>query len=120
MYAGSPQISTLVCSQALFYQNSSIMYISIPYNGGNGETYGATASIASTGLTGFIATLIPGTLNQGGGDVVFEITGGSTSISSNTAIFDLLFLGKNCIISVTLPTISSLNCSSFKTEKNMC
>ncbi|WP_426476080.1 FISUMP domain-containing protein [Chryseobacterium sp. CBSDS_008] len=67
--------------------------ISIPYTGGNGGFYSGM-SIASVGVTGLTATLSSGTLNNGSGNLVFDISG--TPSTDGTATFDISFGGINC------------------------
>ena len=45
----------------------------VPYSGGNGGSYSAMV-ISSTGVTGLVAKLQAGTLNNGSGNLVLQIT----------------------------------------------
>ncbi|MBU6158274.1 MAG: hypothetical protein KGP35_04495, partial [Bacteroidetes bacterium] len=67
--------------------------ISIPYTGGNGGTY-AAQTIASTGVTGLIATLAAGTVQSGAGTLTYTITG--TPATNGTASFALSIGGQTC------------------------
>ena len=70
---------------------------SIPYTGGNGGSHNGQ-TIASTGVTGLIATLTAGTFANGTGSLVYTITG--TPTSSGTASFALNIGGRTCVLSV--------------------
>ena len=84
---------------------------SIPYTGGNGGPHPGQ-TVNSTGVTGLTATLPAGNFANGGGNLVYNITG--TPAGAGTASFALDIGGQACMLSVTvvLPpgVISSLNC----------
>jgi uncharacterized protein (TIGR02145 family) len=66
----------------------------IPYTGGNSGTFSGL-SVASTGtVTGLTATLASGTLNNGNGTLIFNISG--TPSGSGTAVFVIDFAGEIC------------------------
>ncbi len=69
--------------------------VTVPYSGGNGGTYG-TSTASSTGVTGLVATLSPGTLAVGIGTVTFTITG--TPSGQGTATFALSLGGQSCSV----------------------
>jgi uncharacterized protein (TIGR02145 family) len=72
---------------------------SIPYTGGDGGTYSAQ-TVASTGVTGLIATLPAGTLMNGDGSVTYTISG--TPSASGTAVFPVSLGGKSCNLSISV------------------
>ena len=72
---------------------------SVSYSGGNGGIYSAQ-SIASTGVTGLIATLAAGTLNSGNGTLTLTITG--TPTSAGVASFTLVIGNKTCTLQRTV------------------
>ena len=71
----------------------------LTYTGGNGKTY-LTKSYTSTGVTGLSATMLAGTLANGEGTLVYNISG--TPTSTGTANFTVAFGGGSCVISVTV------------------
>jgi uncharacterized protein (TIGR02145 family) len=71
----------------------------LTYTGGNGKTY-LTKSYTSTGVTGLSATMLAGTLANGEGTLVYNISGTPTSFG--TANFTVAFGGVSCVISVTV------------------
>jgi uncharacterized protein (TIGR02145 family) len=83
----------------------------ITYFGGNGGTYNGQ-TVASSGVLGLTATLIPGIFSNGLGLLTYYISG--TPSSSGAAIFTLNIGGKSCTVSRTvLPgSITGLSCSS--------
>ncbi|MEY3367436.1 MAG: hypothetical protein RI973_591 [Bacteroidota bacterium] len=106
--SGTVITGTSVCGQAV-----SGVSVSLPYTGGNGVAY-AMQSVSSTGATGLTATLPAGNFANGGGSLVYIITG--TPASAGTASFALSIGGQGCTLSVTVGepavgAISSLNCS---------
>jgi hypothetical protein len=110
-------IATLECSSTS-HQGTLVVGLAassasttIPYTGGNGGFYSA-ASVNSTGVTGLTASLASGTLNNGNGNLVLNISG--TPFASGTATFALAFAGKSCSFtrSVSAASISTLNCTS--------
>ncbi len=79
--------------------NSSV---TLNYTGANGAAYNAR-SIASTSVTGLTATLAAGTLNNGNGTLILNITG--TPTTNGTASFSITIGGKTCVFTreVNLP-----------------
>ena len=69
------------------------------YSNGIGQAYPAQ-TISSTGVQGLVANLAAGTLANGSGSIVFNISGAAGG-NLGTAYFDINFLGKNCPL--TLP-----------------
>jgi len=86
---------------------------SIPYTGGNGGTY-TSQTVNSTGVTGLTATLSAGTFANGGGSLVYTITG--TPSNSGTASFALNIGGQTCTLTRAVNSlvgnISELRCST--------
>lgn len=70
----------------------------IDYTGGNGASYKAD-TILSTGITGLTAILPAGTLANGNGQLVFQISG--TPAAAGNALFAISFAGRDC--TATLP-----------------
>jgi uncharacterized protein (TIGR02145 family) len=85
----------------------------VPYEGGNGSSYQAM-TFNSTGVSGLVASLSAGALNNGNGNLVFNITG--TPNSLGTATFGVSVAGQSCSFSIPVTalsaSISSLNCGS--------
>ncbi|KFE97537.1 hypothetical protein IX39_19880 [Chryseobacterium formosense] len=89
---------------------------SVPYSGGNGGSYSAVA-INSTGVTGLVATLQAGNLNNGSGNLVFHITGNPSG--TGNALFTVNIGGKTCSFTrsvgpaiPTVGTVTTLNCNA--------
>ncbi len=108
----TPAITALNCGAGSFSSNAvaatpySSQY-TISYTGGNHLPYQAD-TIASTGVTGLTAILVAGTLANGNGNLVYQISG--TPASAGNAIFLISFAGKNCTATLlvdTLPIILS-------------
>jgi uncharacterized protein (TIGR02145 family) len=84
--------------------------VSVPYTGGNGGAY-FNQAVASTGVTGLIATLNAGTLANGSGSLSYTLSG--TPSGGGTASFVLSIGGQSCILSIPVPGgIAALNCGS--------
>jgi uncharacterized protein (TIGR02145 family) len=101
----SATISSLNCLAATNNGNlikgvaASAVNSVVPYTVGNGQTY-ETQTINSTGVTGLIATLASGRLENGAGTLTYTITG--TPNSSGTASFALSFGGQTCTLTRTV------------------
>ncbi|WP_155297206.1 beta strand repeat-containing protein [Spirosoma aerolatum] len=120
----SPAISGITCGSATFSASavSGASYTAtatVPYTGGNGGSYVAGSAIASSGVTGLNATLVPGKLANGDGTIVYNITG--TPSGTGTANFALNFGGQTCTLSLPVtspgsttvsPAVSGLTCGS--------
>ncbi|WP_019990641.1 DUF3500 domain-containing protein [Rudanella lutea] len=116
----SATISTLNCASPVFSATavSGSAYtgtLTIPYTGGNGATYGAGTTVASTGVTGLNAVLQAGSLTSGSGNLTFAISG--TPSGAGTASFPISFGGQSCnvALSVGAPgsgTGTTTNCTS--------
>ena len=74
-------------------------FMYIPYAGGNGSPYAAGTPINSTGVTGLTATLQPGTLSSGNGELLYKVTGTPSASSPQTANFAINEFGKTCTTS---------------------
>ena len=121
----SPTVTSLLCSVATVSASPTVNLAfngtaTIGYTGGNGVAYTAGASIASTGVTGLTATLQPGSLANGNGSIILNISG--TATSTGTASFAISFGGQNCTLNITVnntlpttPTVTSLNCAGATT-----
>jgi len=72
------------------------------YANGIGQAYPAQ-TISSTGVQGLVANLASGTLANGSGSVVFNISGAAAG-NLGTAYFDINFLGKSCPLTLPVET----------------
>ena len=72
----------------------------IPYTGGNGGYYSSGNPISSTGVTGLTATLQPGNLAYGNGDLIYTLEGTPSESSPSLASFEIDFLGQSCTAQV--------------------
>jgi uncharacterized protein (TIGR02145 family) len=97
--AGSTPTGSLVYGYAASGVSSSI-----PYTGGNGGSHTGQV-VASTGVTGLMATLTAGNFAVGTGSLTYTITG--TPASSGTASFAVNIGGKSCSFG------RSVNCSAY-------
>lgn len=117
--AVAPSVLALNCASATTSgtvnsgQPASGVSTTVPYTGGNGAVYQA-ANFGSTGVTGLTANLPSGSLANGNGNLVFNITG--TASAAGTASFAITVAGKSCSFTVTVTTstatVSTLNCGS--------
>lgn len=73
--------------------------ITIPYMNGDGSTY-ANQAINSAGLMGLTATLVSGSLANGSGNIVLNVTG--TTDNGGSAFFQLTINGSTCILLVPM------------------
>lgn len=110
-------ITSLACSNATFSVpatsgTSFTATASVPYTGGNGGAYTAGDAVASSGVSGLIATLQAGTLAEGSGTANFIITG--TPATSGTANFAIALGSQTCTlalkVAISKSSISSLVC----------
>lgn len=101
--SGTPLVSGLNCSAASHSPATATQLsaysgiTTLPYTGGNGLAY-SSQSITSTGVLGLTATLTPGTLALGNGNLSFNVTG--TPSSSGFASFSVTFGGQTCVFSI--------------------
>jgi glycosidase len=96
-----PSISSLGCTSAAVSATPVVGQsytgtITVPYSGGNGASYAGGSSVASTGVTGLTATLQPGTMATGSGNITYTVTG--TPASNGTARFNITFGGVSCSV----------------------
>jgi uncharacterized protein (TIGR02145 family) len=112
------QISNLACASALNNGNLVVtlpaegITSSIPYTTVAGGSYSGL-SIASTGVAGLTATLLPGSFSPLSGNLVFTISGTPSGVG--TASFALTIGGQTCTFTRVvnpLGIISGLNCNS--------
>lgn len=86
---------------------------SVPYTDGNGGTYDAQ-TLNSTGVTGITAALASGSLNNGSGNLTYQLSG--TPSGTGTASFNISLGGQSCSIGIPVTqqsgTITSLNCGN--------
>jgi hypothetical protein len=75
----------------------------VSYSGGNGQPHSGQ-TVASTGVTGFTATLASGNFAVGGGTLTYTITG--TGTSTGTANFALDIGGQNATLSIEVVTLA--------------
>lgn len=97
-------VTAINCSATVFSAGAIINVAysataTISYTGGNLASYAAGSSIASTGVLGLTATLVPGTLSSSG-NIVYTITG--TPTSTGTANFAITFGGQNCNLALSV------------------
>ena len=91
----------------------------VPYSGGNGGAYGGQ-TIQSTGLTGLAATLSPGTLAQGNGELVFQLSGNLAMTGSAVLLINIGGSSCNVIIQVNLPEGCGAFIASGVWKRFMC
>lgn len=105
-----PAITDIKCNTAILSPStytSGVPYagiMTITYSGGNGGSFSDQTPISSTGVTGLIATLSSGQLNNGSGTFTYQIAGTPNASSPNTANFLLptTFGGTGCTATVGL------------------
>jgi hypothetical protein len=96
----SPSIQTLqqdtTANEGNLYNGTKDNNVSVTlnYTGANGAAHNAK-TINSSGVTGLIATLVAGTLNNGSGTLVLTISG--TPNTTGTAVFSITIGGKTCV-----------------------
>lgn len=118
--SSAPKVSGLNCSGASHSPATATQFslysgtTTLPYSGGNGVAYPAL-TINSTGVLGLTATLTPGTLASGNGNLSFTVSG--TPTSSGFASFAITFGGQTCVFSIRVNgrqiTIDYIDDSSF-------
>lgn len=72
----------------------------VSYTGGNGGSYSSGTPIPSTGVTGLTATLQPGDLEYGSGQLIYTVTGTPSSSSPDLATFSITLGSQTCAVSV--------------------
>jgi len=117
-----PEIQTLDCVNTIVspqaYLNTAYTgTATIAYNGGNGAAYPfAGPLVASTGVEGLSASIQPGTLANGSGNLVLSITG--TPTSTGTASFAIDFGGVACVFDVNIAAVGNSAPFDFKIIPN--
>ncbi|MBP1164572.1 MULTISPECIES: FISUMP domain-containing protein [unclassified Chryseobacterium] len=97
--ASTPALTQLLCSAATHIgvleatSPASGVSVTVPYNGGNGGVY-SEQIVPSVGVTGINAVLASGTLNNGSGNLIFNIVG--TPAAAGTATFNINLGGESC------------------------
>lgn len=95
-------ISTLTCVSLPANGTSGTSYtgtITMTYTGGNGGTYDVSTA-SSTGVEGLTATVSAGKLENGNGNLVYNVSG--VPSSAGTAIFNLSLGGQSCTVSIAV------------------
>jgi hypothetical protein len=100
-----PTITILACASGSFSATATVgvsysATATVPYSGGNAIAYSAGSSIASTGVTGLIVVLMPGTLANGTGNLSYAVSG--TPSTAGFANFAISFGGQSCTLSLTV------------------
>jgi hypothetical protein len=117
-----PQIQTLDCANAIISPQAIINTAftgttTIAYTGGNGAAYPfAGPLVASTGVTGLTASIQPGTLTTGNGNLVLAITG--TPTATGTASFAIDFGGVACVFNVNVGSVGNAVPFDYKIRPN--
>ncbi len=122
--ATNPEITSLNCSAVTLIPGSFTAgtpytgIMKVPYDEGNGAPYNGGNPITSTGeLTNagtLIATLQPGTLEYGIGELVFKVTGTPAASTPTGATFPITFGGKSCNA-----TVGKMSMAEVKTVAGM-
>ncbi|CAA7196611.1 hypothetical protein CHRY9293_02691 [Chryseobacterium potabilaquae] len=85
----------------------------VPYTGGHSGTY-FSSSFNSTGVTGLVAHLRDGTIVDGNGTLVFDITG--TPSAAGTASFNITVGGQSCTFTIDVDaftaSVVSIDCGT--------
>lgn len=83
--------------------------LTIAYSGGNGGNYSSYFTV-STGVTGLTASLSNGKLNNGFGNLIFDITG--IPSTTGNASFNINIAGQSCLININVqsyvPTVVNI------------
>jgi hypothetical protein len=116
-------IATLDCGNTVVTgtlspgQAASGVSASVPYTGGN-EGVHTGQTVASTGVTGFTATLSAGRFANGAGNLTYDITG--TPASAGTATFALNIGGQACNLNVTVSYVCKAKINATTYRDFMC
>ncbi|MCP9766255.1 carbohydrate-binding domain-containing protein [Lacihabitans soyangensis] len=100
-------ISSLVCVATPANGTSGTAYtgtLTMNYTGGNGGVYDVSTA-SSIGVEGLTATVAAGTLSNGAGSLVYNISG--TPSSAGNAIFNLSLGGQSCTVSLIVAATAS-------------
>lgn len=118
-YIPNGTISSLGCdsgrstSKVYIGASSSGISLRIPYKGGNGGVYPGD-TVQSTGITGYTATLVPGSFAMGDDTLTYVLSGSSST--SGVANFTLNVRGKSCTfpldILIPIGSVNGLRCDS--------
>jgi len=108
-YTPSPTVESLDCMNAVknispnpVIPNTPVTgTVTIAYTGGNGVAYSGIV-VNSTSNEGLTATIVPGTLANGNGNIVFNITG-QVAYGGQTAVFAFSFGGQYCQFGIQVP-----------------
>jgi hypothetical protein len=117
-----PEIQTLDCANAIispqaFINTAFTGTATIAYTGGNGAAYPfAGPIVASTGVTGLSASIQPGTLTTGNGNLVLAITG--TPTATGTASFAIDFGRVACVFNVNVVSVGNAVPFDYKIRPN--
>ncbi len=99
-------VNAISCNAVVFSNQKAIVKTaysstaSVPYTGGNGIQYANGSVINSTGVIGLTATLPAGTLANGNGNLIYNISG--TPADTGMASFAINFGGKSCTINLKI------------------
>lgn len=87
--------------------------INIPYTGGNGG-YSDLITVQSTGVTGLVATLAPGNMAVGAGNLTYSVSGTPSAVG--TASFVLEFGGQSCTVNLGVSYLcrAKVNATDYK------
>ncbi|MCX8473497.1 MAG: hypothetical protein ORN85_07605 [Sediminibacterium sp.] len=104
------RISTLDCANPIYINQPVSGYsyneiIKLNYTGGNGLPYTYSFSTSSYGVGGLIATLQTGTLNNGDGQLSFQVMGTPQKDTTGYAYFSVSFNGYNCVCSIYVSNV---------------
>ncbi len=105
------RIETLDCDNPIYINQpvSGFSYndiVKLNYTGGNGLPYTYSFSTPSYGITGLIATLQTGTLNNGDGQLSFQLMGTPQKDTTGFAFFAVNFNGYTCVCSIYVSNIA--------------
>ncbi|SIQ53150.1 hypothetical protein [Chryseobacterium sp. RU33C] len=105
-------LNAIVTGTLLSGVSSNGVFVKVPYTAGNGAAYN-TMIINSTGVTGLVAVLNAGSVNNGDGELFFTISGTPQGIGE--AVFPLSFGDKSCDFKINVSiqgAISNIVCGS--------
>jgi uncharacterized protein (TIGR02145 family) len=91
--------------------------IDIPYTGGNGG-YSDLVTVQSTGVTGLVATLAPGNMAVGAGNLTYSVSGTPSAVG--TASFVLEFGGQSCTVNLGVSYLCRAKISPSEYKKFLC
>ncbi len=109
-------LNIAISSSSVYAATPFSATLSLPYTGGNGLAYNQGNIIQSSGVLGLTATLIPGTLANGNGSLMYMISG--TPVSSGNAVFNFEFGGQSCSFSLPVNNVSSNVVFGFEIRPN--